>query len=1176
MAGNPDVLALLEEMLDSGRTPEEVCRDCPELLPEVRRRWKAFRLVDGSLAALFPDPEPRPRANANVAVPQPVELPQVPGYRVEALLGRGGMGVVYRAWHQRLNRAVALKMLLAGPYARPQELERFLREAQAVAGLRHPNVVHIYDVGDVEGRPYFTMELVEGGTLAEKIQGIPQPARQAAAQVATLADAIHAAHQSGIVHRDLKPGNILVTSDGTPKVADFGLARRLEDNGGLTLSGAPVGTPTYMAPEQARGERQTIGPPTDVYALGAILYELLTGRPPFRADSPTATLRQVVADEPVPPARLNARVPPDLQTICLHCLNKDPQRRYASAAELAADLGRFLRQEPIHARPVGPLGRLARWSRRNPALAALVGAVLLTTLAAFAATVWGWWQAETFAHVERATNVRLEQERQNAVAAQERAELARAVERWERYRSDIAAAVAALQLQLGSTAQRALEEAPEEHRNWEWRYLHSQLDNACAVLPGVLPPSSTLADAWQQPILSPSGKQLATLDRDECTIHLRDCQTGGSIAVLRRSGNPVRALAFRPDGKGLALGCSDQTIRLWDPQAATEMAVLRGHARPVEWLSYSPDSQRLLSRAGDGVLLWDAAMARLVADFRERGTHFVAGFTAGGQRVVLVRDREVSLWDATTGRQIAVLGLHSAKVIHLAASPDGRRLASHGDHETSIRLWDGVTGKEVAVLSGHTVAPGVLTFSPDGARLASGSPYPDNTLRLWDAVSGKPIAVLKGHSNAIHAVAFSPDGLGLLSASLDRTARLWDGVTGKAGAVLRGHLAELESALFSPDGKRAVTGTGGGILRLWDTENGDVVAVLRGHKREVRGAQFTPDGSFLVSLAGDGEARVWNMELAQRNGILRDHTSFVYDVAFSPDDTEVASAAWDGTVRLWDGVTGRPSALLHHDRGKAEDRIVTSVAWHPNRRLLASLTRNDTITVWDLTTQKPWREFHVPTGWWKGDCRAVFNRAGTLLAASSRDGSVYLWDMATGTAAGHLLGHKSAVLDVAFHPDGSKLASVATDGTVRVWDLASQTAVAVLPTDEEAYRIAYSADGRRMAASSQGGRVRLWDAETHRELAVLPHGTRVFGLAFSPDGSRLATACGDNTIRLWDVAKQREVCELRGHTSYVHAVAFSRDGTRLASAAGDHTVRIWDTVALSVRARGTASGKSSR
>jgi serine/threonine-protein kinase len=388
MAGNPDVFALLEEMLESGRTPEEVCRDCPELLSEVRRRWQAFRVVDDAMAALLPVTKVAPTGEAAAIISLPADLPQVSGYRVEALLGHGGMGVVYRAWHLRLGRVIALKMLLAGPCARRQELERFLREAEAVAALRHPNIVQVYDAGDVDGRPYFTMEFVEGGNLADRIHGAPQPARPAAALVATLAEAIHAAHQSGIVHRDLKPGNILLTQDGTPKVTDFGLARRLESDGGLTLSGVPLGTPSYMAPEQARGQRQAIGPATDVYALGAILYEMLTGRPPFRAESATATLQQVVIDEPVSPTRLNPQAPRDLTTICLKCLAKEPSRRYASAAALADDLRRFLRGEPITARRAGRVERLARWARRSPAAAALLAITLLVAATMLGGAGW--------------------------------------------------------------------------------------------------------------------------------------------------------------------------------------------------------------------------------------------------------------------------------------------------------------------------------------------------------------------------------------------------------------------------------------------------------------------------------------------------------------------------------------------------------------------------------------------------------------------------------------------------------------------------------------------------------------------------------------------------------------------------------------------------------------------
>jgi serine/threonine-protein kinase len=383
MASDARVSGLLEEMLDSGLTPEEACRDCPELLPAVRERWKLFGAIDAELEALFPAPG---------AVPEATGLPQVPGYEIEAVLGRGGMGVVYRARHLRLNRAVALKMLLAGPFARPEELARFLREAQAVAGLHHPNIVSVHDVGDVDGRPYFTMELVEGGNLTDQIQGIPQPARRAAAMVATLADAIQAAHQCGIVHRDLKPGNILLTTDGTPKVTDFGLACRLEADERLTLSGVPLGTPSYMAPEQARGDKGAIGAAADVYALGAILYELLTGRPPFRAESPTATLQQVMADDPVSPARLNPQVPRDLQTICLKCLHKEPHKRYVSAQALAEDLCRFERGEPIQARPVGPVERTLRWVRRRPALAGALAAGVLLALALVVTVVWWYGQ----------------------------------------------------------------------------------------------------------------------------------------------------------------------------------------------------------------------------------------------------------------------------------------------------------------------------------------------------------------------------------------------------------------------------------------------------------------------------------------------------------------------------------------------------------------------------------------------------------------------------------------------------------------------------------------------------------------------------------------------------------------------------------------------------------------
>jgi serine/threonine-protein kinase len=383
MTDDARVQELLDELLDSNATPEQVCNSCPELLPVVRNRWRQLCHLRDNLDALFPSSD-------DSLPPPPSEsaLPQIPGYETEAVLGRGGMGIVFRARHLRLNRVVAVKMMLAGAYAGPREKDRFQREALAVAGLRHPNVVQIHDVGDVDGCTYFTMELVEGGSLARKLAGTPQPARAAAQLAATLAAAVQAAHAGGIVHRDLKPANVLLTADGTPKITDFGLARRLDDGAGLTQTGVAVGTPSYMAPEQARGQPDAIGTAVDVYALGAILYELVTGRPPFRGESAAETVHQVIFQDPVPPSRLNHKVPRDLETICLKCLHKPATRRYASARELAEDLQRFLEGKPIRARRVGAVERGVKWTRRRPAAALLLTTLLVVSVVAAGTVVW--------------------------------------------------------------------------------------------------------------------------------------------------------------------------------------------------------------------------------------------------------------------------------------------------------------------------------------------------------------------------------------------------------------------------------------------------------------------------------------------------------------------------------------------------------------------------------------------------------------------------------------------------------------------------------------------------------------------------------------------------------------------------------------------------------------------
>ena len=388
MDGDPRVRQLLEDLLDSDHTPEEVCRHCPELLAQVRLRWERKRVCEAQLDLLFPSPEAEAAFIKSPATKFLAEFPQIPGYEVQEVLGHGGMGVVYRARHIRLNRSVAVKMLLNGVHASSESRERFLREAKAVAGLRHPSIVQVHDMGDLNGQPYFTMEFVEGGTLAQKLAGTLQPPRHAALLLEILADAIQAAHQNGIVHRDLKPANILLTPDGAPKISDFGLARRLDGEASLTWIGVTIGTPSYMAPEQAEAKPVILGPAVDIYALGAILYELLTGRPPFRAESAALTLRQVLCQDAEPPSRLNGKVPRDLEIICLKCLRREPQLRYASAAALARDLRHFLQGEAIAARPEGRWARLGRRIRRRPFVSTAAASGLLLTIAMFGGQLW--------------------------------------------------------------------------------------------------------------------------------------------------------------------------------------------------------------------------------------------------------------------------------------------------------------------------------------------------------------------------------------------------------------------------------------------------------------------------------------------------------------------------------------------------------------------------------------------------------------------------------------------------------------------------------------------------------------------------------------------------------------------------------------------------------------------
>jgi hypothetical protein len=558
-------------------------------------------------------PEDAARAEALSTGNKAEGLPSLPGYEILGELGRGGMGVVYKARQVGLNRLVALKVILAGEHAGPEQAARFRREAEAAARLQHPHIVQIHDIAEHQGRPYFSMEYVPGGSLAQKLGGTPLPARQAAGLVEALARAVQAAHEGGIVHRDLKPANVLLAADGQPKVADFGLAKWLDGSGGQTHTGAVFGTPSYMAPEQAAGRTKDVGPAADVYALGAILYEALTGRPPFRAATPRETLDQVVSEEPVPPAQLQRQIPRDLETVCLKCLQKEHHRRYAAAQDLADDLHRFLTGEPVEARPVRAWERAVKWVRRRPALAglAVVATVALvsmplTALAAVGVVALvglvggGLW----FSRVRQMQRVAQEKEALRDMAERERDEAnrQRALVRRALYFSRINMADRAWHDNDMARMEQllaGLRPGPgdaDDLRGFEWHYLW-RLRHSCLL-------TITAHTGWLDRVAySPDGRRLAGACGRE--VKVWDALTGQEVLSLEGNTGTVCGVAFSPDGKRLASASADGTVKVWDAATGQEALSLQGHTGSVVCVAFSPDGQRLASASHDGtVRIW--------------------------------------------------------------------------------------------------------------------------------------------------------------------------------------------------------------------------------------------------------------------------------------------------------------------------------------------------------------------------------------------------------------------------------------------------------------------------------------------------------------------------------------------------------------------------------------------
>jgi WD40 repeat protein/tRNA A-37 threonylcarbamoyl transferase component Bud32 len=1192
--------------------PDEYRRRFPRLASRLEARIPTQREADPAAAGDSGSEGPLTRADLSsgtapedhatrlggeVSPEAPGPWPAVPGYEILGELGRGGMGVVYKARQAKLNRLVALKMILAGAHAGSQELTRFKLEAQAIARLRHPNIVQVFEVGEHEGQPYFSLEFVEGGSLAGKLGGSPLPPREAAPLLRALAAALHDAHQKGVVHRDLKPHNVLLTEDRTPKVTDFGLAKRLDEDSGQTRDGAVMGTPSYMAPEQARGRTREIGPAADVYALGAILYELLTGRPPFRGATVIDTLDQVCSQEPVAPSRLVPRCPRDLETICLKCLEKEPARRYASARELADDLDRFLKGEPITARPVTAWERARKWARRRPAVAALAATTVLTAVVGFLLVTWKW--REAVAQRESAVRAALAEAEAQRVAERHRQEAAQARARVEEARrADYCSTIRFADQWLARDAGKAediLNLAPPDLRRWEWPYLK------------------------------------------------RRCHP--ERVSFRADPAGVNCLALSADGRRLAAGGGEmfaskgEPVRVWDTATYQDPTVLAGHTAAVTAVAFLPGGERLVSasarvdfkqvvlggnmHAAGEVILWDVRTRKRLHTFPGYGS-----VALGPDARLLASaglDGTLKVWDVETGSEQLALPGPRGLIGSVCFSPDGRALASAGTWAdvrrgtlgSEIKVWSLAGKKVLFTIAQDGVEINHLAFSPDGKRLAAAGS--DRKVHVWDAATGAPVHTLRGHDGSILTLAFGPGGSGgtpplLASAGADRTVRVWDAAGGDERFTLRGHAAKVKCLAFDPShtgpGWRLVSADADGVVKVWDDEAGPGHVALRGHTHTVlhiafgpggrlasAGADgtvrvweagtgkalrtircraerlaFSPDGKRLASAGGDsshpdqpGTLKVWDVETGRVVLDLRGHTLYVVCACFSPDGRYLVSASGNplrvpfqgGEVKVWDAASGKELHTFDPHAG-----MVYGMCFSPDGRHLALACTDKTVRVCEAPAGREVGRLRGHRGWAQS---VAYSPDGRRLASGDSEGVVLVWDVATGQSLRTLRPHAGAVFGLAYHPDGTRLAAASYDplnarGDVRLWEPDSRREVLTLPGQ---LAVAFSPDGRLLAAPAEGGlaearAVLVWDGKPVPEVFTLRGRVRALSVAYSPDGTRLASAHADGTARVWDAASAQERLALRGHAGEVLSVAFSRDGQRLATAGADQKVKVWD------------------
>jgi WD40 repeat protein len=1099
----------------------------------------------GCVAERFNRPATPPAGEDETGPPEDVPLdfldpPDRPGtlgrlgpYEVHEVLGRGGMGVVLRAFDARLRRVVAIKVMRPQLATSATARRRFTREAQAAAAVRDEHVIDIHAVEEANGLPYLVMEYVAGVSLQERLDRAGPLQLQEILRIgAQTAAGLAAAHAQGLVHRDIKPANILLENGvERVKLTDFGLARAAED-ASLTQSGIVAGTPHYMAPEQARGE--PVDARADLFSLGSVLYAMCTGRPPFRAAGTMAVLKRVCEDTPRPIRETNPDVPEWLTEVIARLHAKDPARRFPSAAEVAQVLGEHLAglQGPaVPPTATGPRpgrdAKRARPPRRRWRLAAALVVLLACGVGLTEATGVTRFATTVLRVATPAGTLVVEVE-------------------------DPAVSVT-VEGDGGLTITGA---GPHEVRLRPGSYRLRASKNGEPVKTEVVTITRDHREVVKvsvegaRPALTPPGP----LDRlDPATIPAAerfDWQPQELVAVLgehrQRHWGVVVSVAWSTDGKRIASGGEDDVIRVWDAETMRERAVLRGHRGPVRSVVFSGDGRRILSGGWDGTMrLWDAETGQELHRFAvPSGLHGVALSRDGLRALSTGGDGLVRLWDVPTGKELGRLAGHTLSVLSVAFSPDGRRALSGGVDRT-VRLWDLEGRKELRCLEGHTGRVNAVAFSPDGHRALSCNVYDfdprsradgparDYLVRLWDLETGKELRPFEGHTGPICGARFSADGGRAISCGQDATVRLWEVDSGKEVRRFEGHLWPVSDAAFSPDGRRAVSGGSDGTVRLWDVETGQEPRPLTGPTGRARQAAFLPDGRHLLTAGRDRMVRLWDVAEGREARRFEGHTDPVVSLALSADGRLALSGSHQdefympqppdgdrtGPWRLWDVQTGKQ---LRRFSGPSTPSTpwVACVALSPDgKRAVTSCESR--VLLWDVDSGRELRALEEGT-------RATVEGVALLpdgrrALSISNSGAVCLWDLDRGKELRGFKGHPGGITAVAIAPDGrSAVATCGHDAPLRLWDLTGDDSAARLFLKwhtAAALAVAFAPDGRTLASAGGDGRVILWDPAAGDKLREWQLPGPVWGVAFARDGRHLATANGNGTVYVLRLAK---------------------------------------------------------